>query len=59
MSAKHHLRIDSLALATAAFWLGQLARWLYGPTVPCQFFGKLFNGARRLPATPGRRHPRH
>lgn len=37
-----HVRIDPLDLSTAAFWLGQLARWLDDPNHASQFSWDLF-----------------
>jgi hypothetical protein len=38
-----HVSIDRCDLSTAAFWLGQLARWLDDPNHASQFSWDLFN----------------
>ena len=38
-----HVSIDRVDLSTAAFWLGQLARWLDDPNHASQFSWDLFD----------------
>ena len=38
-----HVTIDRVDLSAAAFWLGQLARWLDDPNHASQFSWDLFN----------------
>ena len=42
MSVSDHIQIDPIDLHTAAFWLGQLARWLDDPNHASQFSWDLF-----------------
>jgi len=42
MSLSEQVNIDPLDLSTAAFWLGQLARWLDDPNHASQFSWDLF-----------------
>jgi len=42
MSVSDHVQIDPIDLHTAAFWLGQLARWLDDPNHASQFSWDLF-----------------
>lgn len=51
MSLSEQVSIDPMDLSTAAFWLGQLARWLDDPNHASQFSWDLFG----TPTTTG--HP--